>query len=176
MPQSNALLGERLGRATCQGCNHFSMLCLKNQPEKGLEKRKKDCVAGSKGWNNKGTVKKNVHEEQSHINGQAGANSSSSEDTTCEYEFFVDSVQVNNSGSVCAAGLVGDRNRQRKETMWTKNVLVNNIPVVFKLDTGVEVSTLPASFLTKISPKVKVNKTPITLVLYGNNTSKIKCV
>ncbi|KAB0792273.1 hypothetical protein PPYR_14232 [Photinus pyralis] len=58
--------------------------------------------------------------------------------------------------------------------MWTKEVLVNGQPVVFKLDTGAEVSTLPLSILKKVAPNSVIKKSNITLISYGDPNFKLK--
>uniref|UniRef100_A0A1Y1KVT8 RNA-directed DNA polymerase n=1 Tax=Photinus pyralis TaxID=7054 RepID=A0A1Y1KVT8_PHOPY len=135
--------------AKCQGRDHFAKVCSSTSG-----KRDPDPPTSKK-------YKKRVHNVLKEIE-QKNTESDISSETSSEFEFYVSSVSGRKS------------EHQNSETMWTKEVLVNGQPVVFKLDTGAEVSTLPLSILKKVAPNSVIKKSNITLISYGDPNFKLK--
>ncbi|XP_031350604.1 uncharacterized protein K02A2.6-like [Photinus pyralis] len=63
--------------------------------------------------------------------------------------------------------------RSSGEVMWRKKIKIGGRLIEFKLDTGAEVSVIPLNVLHKINRQVKLKKTNMTLIAYGNSDFKI---
>lgn len=140
--------------AKCHERNHFANVCEKSE-------KKVSTHQGVSGKNDKKYLKKKVYEVQKSYNQEEKSESES--ETESEYEIYVSSVDKKHNPR-----------EYRQETMWTKEVVVNGKPVMFKLDTGAEVSTLPLEILEKVAPNCPVHKSKVSLVSYGDSNFKIK--
>ncbi|KAI5731889.1 hypothetical protein M8J77_017897 [Diaphorina citri] len=81
----------------------------------------------------------------------------SSDDELCEYVMNVDSVNVS------------EVRGESKHKSWMKQVLVNNYPIEFKLDTGSEANILPSKYLHFLKPRPEMKKSNVRLEAYGGN-------
>ena len=79
-------------------------------------------------------------------------------DDSSEEEFYVSTVRKINS----------------VQSSWTQGVVINKKKVIFKLDTGAEVSVMPLETLKTLGKHIKVKKTKVILVSYGDVDFKIK--
>lgn len=133
--------------AICQGRNHFASVCRNK---------------GKKNQTRKGNETSERRKKVDDV--QKKEDRTDQEDSDSD-EFFVDSVK-----SVGAVGV-----NKEEDTMWKQKLIVDGKEIEFKLDTGAEVSILPAYVLDRCKIlKVKVKPTKVTLVAYGSDKFKIR--
>ncbi|XP_044745087.1 uncharacterized protein LOC123306952 [Coccinella septempunctata] len=134
--------------ASCQGRNHFASVCksrTKNHNNKGDE----------------GSSRKKKVDELQKQNDEPDKDGTDADSS----EFYVDSVK--------SIGAVGAN--VREQTVWKKKLIVEDKEIEFKLDTGAEVSILPA-YAVKSCNLSRIKPTDVTLVAYGSEKFKIKPV